>query len=419
MNAPTGSSGQGHMDGHSDGRSGSLLSPFAPIFHRMVERLDRGLESGSIEAILPGGSRRMLGGRSPGPSATVEIRNWRCLWRLVTSGSSGWYEGWTRGEWTSPDPTQVFAVFSCNRAALARGGRASGAALLTKRFMHWLRRNHRAGSRRNIEYHYDLGNDFYVEWLDPGMTYSSAIFAEPGQSLEAAQAVKLQAMLDRTATQAGDTILEIGCGWGPFAEIAARAGRKLHGITLSREQKAYAEARMARQALEGVAITLTDYRDIADTYDAVVSIEMVEAVGQEYWPHYLGSIARALKPGGRAAIQYISFDDALFDGYADNVDFIQTYIFPGGLLVSESRFRAIAEAQGLSWADHASFGASYAETLKQWRENFDAAAAARRLPAQFDRKFIDLWRYYLMYCEGGFRGGGIDVAQVTLVKEAA
>lgn len=419
MNAPMGSSGHSHMEGHSGERSGRLLSPLAPLFRRVADRIDRGIEAGSIEAVFPDGVRRILGGRAPGPAAAIDIRSWRALWRLVTAGSSGWYEGWAKGEWASPDPTQVFAVFSRNRAALARGARASGAALLTKRFMHRLRRNHRAGSRRNIEYHYDLGNDFYVEWLDPSMTYSSAIFAEPGQSLEAAQVAKLEAMLARTGTRPGETILEIGCGWGPFAEVAARAGRKLHGITLSREQKAYAEARMARAALEGVEITLTDYRDVAGTYDAVASIEMVEAVGQEYWPHYLGAVARALKPGGRAAIQYISFDDALFDGYADNVDFIQTYIFPGGLLVSESRFRAIAEAEGLSWTDHASFGASYAETLKQWRENFDAAAAAGRLPAQFDRKFIDLWRYYLMYCEGGFRGGGIDVAQITLVKEKA
>jgi cyclopropane-fatty-acyl-phospholipid synthase len=417
MNAPMGSSGHSHMEGHSGARRGSLLAPLAPLFRRMVDRLDRGLDFGSIEAILPDGTRRMVGGRAPGPAAAVDIRSWRALLRLVTSGSSGWYEGWAKGEWASPDPVQVFAVFSRNRVALARGARATGMALLAKRFMHWLRRNHRAGSRRNIEYHYDLGNDFYVEWLDPGMTYSSAIFAEPGQSLEAAQAVKLETMLARTATKPGETILEIGCGWGPFAEAAARAGRRLHGITLSREQKAYAEARMARQGIDGVEFSLTDYRDVTGTYDAVVSIEMVEAVGQEYWPHYLGTIARALKPGGRAAIQYISFDDALFEGYAENVDFIQTYIFPGGLLISESRFRAIAEAEGLSWQDHASFGLSYADTLKQWRENFDAAAAAGRLPAQFDRKFIDLWRYYLMYCEGGFRGGGIDVAQITLVKE--
>ncbi len=417
MNAPMGSSGQGHEAGAPGDRRGGLLSPFAPIFRRMLDRIDRGIEQGSLELIEPGGARRMLGGRKPGPAAVVEIRNWRALMRLATGGSSGWYEAWKAGEWASPDPVQIFALFSLNRTGLGREARATGFALLAKRFAHWLRRNHRAGSKRNIEYHYDLGNDFYVEWLDPGMTYSSAIFADPGQSLELAQAAKLEAILARTGTEPGETILEIGCGWGSFAEAAARAGRKLRGITLSREQKAYAEARMAGAGLTGVDISLTDYRDVTGTYDAVASIEMVEAVGQEYWPHYLGTIARALKPGGRAAIQYISFDDALFDDYAGNVDFIQTYIFPGGLLISESRFRAIAEANGLSWQDHASFGASYAETLRQWCGNFDAAAEAGRLPAQFDRRFIDLWRYYLMYCEGGFRGGGIDVAQVTLVKE--
>ena len=417
MNAPMGSSGHGHLERHSGDRPGSLMTPFAPLFRGMVDRLDGGLDYGSIEAILPDGTRRMLGGRAPGPDAAIDLRSWRALLRLVTGGSSGWYIAWTKGEWASPDPVQLFAVFGRNRATLAAGARASGIALLAKRFAHWLRRNHRAGSRRNIEYHYDLGNDFYAEWLDPSMTYSSAIFADPGQSLEAAQAAKLEAMLARTATRAGDTILEIGCGWGPFAEFAARAGRKVHGVTLSREQKAYAEGRMAGQDLGGVDIAITDYRDITGTYDAVVSIEMVEAVGQDYWPHYLAAIAGALKPGGRAAIQYISFDDALFDAYASNVDFIQTYIFPGGMLLSESRFRAIAAAEGLSWQDRVTFGAGYAETLRQWRANFDAAVAAGRMPQQFDRKFIDLWRYYLMYCEGGFRGGGIDVAQVTLVKE--
>ncbi|MES2444185.1 MAG: cyclopropane-fatty-acyl-phospholipid synthase family protein [Pseudomonadota bacterium] len=417
MNAPMGNSGHGHTEGHAGEAPAGVLSLLAPIFRSTVERIDRGIESGSLEVVLPGGARRMLGGRGPGPMAAIDLRSWRALLRLAMAGSSGWYEAWAKGEWASPDPVQVFAVFSRNRAALAGPARATGMSLLVKRLAHWLRRNHRAGSRRNIEYHYDLGNDFYVEWLDSGMTYSSAIFAEPGQPLELAQAAKLEAMLARTATKPGDTILEIGCGWGPFAEVAAKAGRKVSGITLSREQKAFSEARMARQGLDGVEIALTDYRDITGSYDAVVSIEMVEAVGQEYWPHYLGAIAGALKPGGRAAIQYISFDDAMFEDYARNVDFIQTHIFPGGLLVSERRFRAIAETQGLGWRDHTAFGPSYAETLRQWRTNFDAAAAAGRLPAQFDRKFIDLWRYYLMYCEGGFRGGGIDVAQVTLVKE--
>lgn len=390
---------------------------FAPAFRAMVDRFDRGMVAGSLEAILPDGSRRMLGGREPGPAAAIDLRSWRALVRLATSGSSGWYQAWAKGEWASPDPVQVFALFGRNRATLGSAARASGLRLLAKRFGHWLRRNHRDGSRRNIEFHYDLGNDFYETWLDPSMAYSSALFTAPDQNLGEAQAAKLDAILARTATKAGDTILEIGSGWGSFAEPAARAGRRVHGLTLSREQKAYAEKRIAKAGLAGVDFGLTDYRDATGVYDAVVSIEMVEAVGQEYWPHYLDAIARALKPGGRAAIQYIAYDDEFFEDYAANVDFIQTYIFPGGLLISESRFRALAERHGLAWHDRQGFGLSYAETLRIWREAFDAAAAAGRLPEQFDRKFIDLWRYYLMYCEGGFRGGGIDVAQVTLVKQ--
>jgi len=416
MNAPMGNRGSAVSEERAGESPGAGFGWLSPLFSGMVKRFDRGFVAGSLEATLPDGSRRMLGGRGDGPAAAIVVRSWRALLRLVMSGSAGWYEGWARGEWMSPDPVQLFALFSRNRVTLAQAARAKGLSLLARRFAHWLRRNHREGARRNIEFHYDLGNDFYALWLDAGMTYSSAIYADPGQSLAEAQAAKLDAMLRRTATRPGETILEIGCGWGSFAEAAGCAGRKVHGITLSKEQKAWAEARIARAGITGVDFALTDYRDVTGTYDAVASIEMVEAVGQEYWPHYLGGIARALKPGGRAAIQYISFDDALFEDYAANVDFIQTHIFPGGLLISENRFRAIAEANGLRWTDRAAFGASYAETLRQWRINFDAAVAGGRLPRNFDRKFIDLWRYYLMYCEGGFRGGGIDVAQVTLVK---
>jgi cyclopropane-fatty-acyl-phospholipid synthase len=393
-------------------RGRGAMVVLAPFVLRLIDRVDRGIAEGSIDLTLPDRTRRMLGGRAPGPRAVVELHDWRALVRLALAGSGGWYEAWAAGEWASPDPVQVFAVFSRNRLSLAEPGRATGPWRAAKRFWHWLNRNHRGGSRRNIEYHYDLGNDFYAPWLDAGMTYSSAIFADPGQPLEDAQAAKLEAMLNRTATAPGDTILEIGCGWGSFAEVALAAGRKVHGITLSSEQLAYAQARNPMGEFG-----LTDYRDVTGTCDAVVSIEMAEAVGREYWPAYLSAISRALRPGGRAALQIITFDDAMFEGYASNVDFIQAYIFPGGLLISESRFRALAEAEGMTWHDQSNFGPSYAETLKRWRANFDDAVAANRLPAQFDAKFIDLWRYYLMYCEGGFRGGGIDVAQVTLVKE--
>ncbi|MFC3581476.1 SAM-dependent methyltransferase [Sphingomonas hylomeconis] len=419
MNAITPNRGRrfGPARGRRRARKGDwLLNRFGRLFHRILDRIDTGLLSGSIEASLPDGTNRLLGGRAPGPTVIVDMPSWRAIVRLITGGSAGWYRAWADGDWSSPDPVPLFDLFMRNAVSLGETARAGGLKRFIGLMTHWLRRNDRAGSRRNIEFHYDLGNDFYGLWLDPGMTYSSAMFASPEQSLEAAQQAKLDAMLARTATAPGDTILEIGSGWGSFAETAARAGRKLHGITLSAEQKAAVDARMAAAGLHDVTVSLTDYRDVAGQYDAVVSIEMVEAVGQRYWPAYLQAVAAALKPGGRAAIQYILIDDAIFESYARNVDFIQRYVFPGGMLLSESRFRALAEQHGLDWHDRVTFGLDYAETLRRWRVAFDAAVDAGKLPIEFDAHFVALWRYYLMYCEGGFRGGGIDVAQVTLVK---
>ena len=390
----------------------------AKVVRPLVARIDRGLVSGAMTVSFPeGGAAIRLGGRSSGPEAIVILNSWRALWRLTMDGSIGWYEGWAAGEWESPNPVAVIEVFSLNRRSLATAGRAQGISRLVRRFWHRGHRNNRAGARRNIQEHYDLGNEFYSLWLDASMTYSSAIFSHEGESLEDAQRRKLAAILDRSATEPGDRILEIGCGWGSFAETAARAGIRVHGITLSTEQKAFAEQRIAAQGLDGVEIDLLDYRDVTGRYDGVASIEMVEAVGEEYWPDYLATIARALKPGGRAAIQYIAIDDGMFDGYARNVDFIQRYVFPGGMLLSESRFLAIAKQCGLRCSDRLTFGLDYAETLRRRREAFDRVIAANLLPAKFDKKFIGLWRFYLMYCEGGFRGGGIDVAQVTLVKD--
>jgi cyclopropane-fatty-acyl-phospholipid synthase len=391
---------------------------FARGFQTILDRIDRGLEYGSIECTLPDGSTRLLGGRGLGPAATGTLHDWKALLRLVRGGSAGWYEAWAAGEWSSVDPVQIFDLFMRNRVSLGTVGRPSGLAKLVGTAMHALRRNSRNGARRNIEFHYDLGNDFYQAWLDESMTYSSALFDEPisdSERLESAQHRKIETLLDRLALRAGDNLLEIGCGWGSLAEFAVREHAvSYHGITLSSEQKAYADTRLA--GLGDAAVALTDYRDVHGEYDAIASVEMVEAVGQKYWPDYLATISRCLKPGGRAAIQYIRIEDEIFESYASGTDFIQHYIFPGGMLLSKSRFRALAEAYGLEWRDHHDFGLHYAETLKRWRKRFDAAVEQGRLPPGFDEKFVSLWRYYLMYCEGGFRGGGINVAQVTLVK---
>lgn len=395
-------------------KAGALAS-FDRLFVPLLDRIDRGLVTGSLDVTLPGGGARRLGGRAPGAAAIVDLRSWRALYRLATGGSAGWYEAWVAGEWASPDPTALFELFVANRASLGDTARARPWSRLARRLAHLARANHREGARANVAYHYDLGNDFYAAWLDPTLTYSSAIFAAPGEPLEAAQHRKLAAILARTATKPGDTILEIGCGWGSFARTASEGGRRVHALTLSTEQAAHVRA----LGLPGVEVALTDYRDAAGSFDAIASIEMVEAVGERYWPDYLAAIARLLKPGGRAALQYIAIDDAIFDAYARNVDFIQSYVFPGGLLLSERRFRALAERAGLAWTERTAFGLDYAETLHRWRSAFDHADAEGRLPADLDTAFRDLWRYYLMYCEGGFRGGGITVAQVTLMKPAA
>ena len=381
----------------------------APVFHRILDRIDRGLAAGAIDACLPDGTRRLLGGHGEGPVAVVRLHRWRALRRLVSAGSIGWYEGWEAGDWSSPDLVPIFDLFMRNRATLGDTARAKSVPKLAARALHRLRRNHRAGSRRNVAAHYDLGNDFYREWLDPTLTYSSALGEGP---LEAGQRRKLGAILSRTGAAAGDRVLEIGCGWGSFAATAAAAGVRVHALTLSTEQRDHVLAR----DLPGVTVGLTDYRDVQGTYDAVASIEMVEAVGAEYWPAYLETVARVLKPGGRAAIQFIKIADDVWDKYAANVDFVQRYVFPGGALICEPRFRALAGGAGLAWTDRLAFGRDYADTLAEWRRRFEAAAREGRLPARFDARFQRLWRFYLMYCEGGFRGGGIDVVQVTLVK---
>ena len=397
--------------------SGVLGRLFSRGMARLLDQLHEKLEVGGVEATLPDGSQRRIGFHRDGPVAVVQLNSWYALVRLATSGSIGWYRAWVKGEWRSPDPVPLFALFMANGESLGDIGRAKGSARWYNALRHRRKDNDLLGARENIAAHYDLGNDFYREWLDPTMSYSSARFGA-GDDLEAAQRRKVSLLLDRLDLKPGTQLLEIGCGWGTLAIEAARRGATVVGLTLSAEQKSWAEAKIAEAELsDRIEIRMQDYRQISEQFDAIASVEMAEAVGEKWWPTYMESIARNLKPGGKAALQFISMNHRLFKGYARNPDFIQAYIFPGGMLIDEPRFEALAKGRGLSWQDREGFGLDYAETLKIWRQRYDAAVREGRLTG-FDERFHNLWRYYLMYCEGGFRGRGIDVAQVTMARAA-
>ena len=396
---------------------GGLIARFtSPAFSKVLDEIDRKLACGGIDATLPGGEKCRLGFHAKGPKAVVRLSSWLALVRLATSGSVGWYKAWTLGEWSSPDPVTVFELFSVNAVPLGQVGRAKGPFRWINAIAHRLRDNAPDKARQNIAAHYDLGNDFYSAWLDETMTYSSARFASADDSLEDAQLRKVRTLLDRLDLKPGQHLLEIGCGWGTLAIEAAKRGVSVVGLTLSIEQKSWAERKIAEAGLsDRIEIRLQDYRDTEETFDAVASVEMVEAVGRRWWGAYLDSIARNLKAGGAAALQFISIDHRIFDRYAQNADFIQTYIFPGGMLLDEPQFEELAKERGLFWQDRLGFGLDYAETLKRWRDRYNRAVASGLLTG-FEEPFHNLWRYYLMYCEGGFRGGAIDVAQVTMVK---
>ncbi len=376
-----------------------------------------------VRVNLPDGTTRQLGGRAPGFEAEANVHDWRALLRLATAGSVGCYQGWEAGDWSSPDPVALFALFCANAVSLGDAARARGPWRLIGRALHWFNRNNRVGAARNIHAHYDLGNDFYGAWLGSTMAYSSAMFEDAGPSqwqqrmdeLDYAQLAKIKAIANRAALPEDGTALEIGCGWGAQAIALSGSAAHVDAISLSEEQLAFCRA-VPGSDVDKIDFLKQDYRDVAGQYDAVVSVEMVEAVGQEYWPNFFDCLDRNLKPGGRAVLQYIMIDDRVFPAYSRGADFIQTYIFPGGMLVSEAAFRALAAERRLAWTDNVAFGLDYAETLRLWREAFDLAVAENRLPDGFDDRFVRLWRFYLMYCEGGFRGGLIDVAQVTLIK---
>jgi cyclopropane-fatty-acyl-phospholipid synthase len=395
---------------------GRLTRIISPAFSKVLDEIARGIERGGLEVTLPSGSKRRIGFRAPGPDAAVRLSSWMALVRLALGGSVGWYKAWILGEWSSPDPVAIFELFSANAVSLGDVGRAKGPFRWVNSLAHRLRDNAPRKARQNIAAHYDLGNDFYSAWLDETMTYSAARFAGQQMSLEGAQRHKVKLLLDRLDLKPGDRLLEVGCGWGSLAIAAAKRGVEVVGLTLSTEQKAWAEEKVAKAGLsEKIEIRLQDYRETNERFDAIASVEMVEAVGERWWGAYLDCIARNLKPNGRAALQFISMRHELFDRYARNPDFIQTYIFPGGMLLDEPKFESLARERGLSWENRGAFWLDYAETLRRWRDRYNLAVAQGKL-AGFGETFHNLWRYYLMYCEGGFRGGAIDVAQVTMVR---
>ncbi|MEL6709256.1 MAG: cyclopropane-fatty-acyl-phospholipid synthase family protein [Pseudomonadota bacterium] len=418
MNAPSVQSGPRGGDLLSGGdrfasAPGFFSKLFAPGFGAIINAVDAGIERGSMLAHLPDGTTRLLGGRAPGFDAQIELKDWRALLRLATSGSIGWYQAYESGEWESEDHVALYAVMGDNARTLGGTARPSGPFKWAARLVHFFNRNSKAGSRRNISAHYDLGNDFYSAWLDPSMTYSSALglgSSDGEAALVSAQQAKVEALIGRLGTF--ESALEIGCGWGTLADNLARTGAGVTAISLSEEQLAYARQHKS----PAVRFEKRDYRDVSGQYDAIASCEMVEALGREYWPTFMDAVAGNLKPGGRAAVQYISMADDLFETYANTTDFIQAYVFPGGLLIKTREFRSLAEARGLEWRDQTDFGLDYAETLRIWRASFDRAVEEGRLPAGFDARFVKLWRTYLAYCEAGFRCRNVDVHQVTLIK---
>lgn len=393
------------------------LTAELPRAARRVLTLLRHLRHGSLDIQTPDGEQLHFG-QEQQPRAAIRITDWAVCEAALKSGDVGFAESFMAGHWTSPDLSALLELLIRNRTeleALFYGGFWGG---LLYRVRHALNRNTRTGSRKNIQAHYDLGNEFYRLWLDPTMNYSSAWFegAKSGDLVQAQQA-KMRRALAEAQVAPGSRVLEIGCGWGAVAEVAARDfSAHLTGVTLSTEQLAWAQDRLATAGLSA-DLRLQDYRDIADEpFDAVVSIEMFEAVGREYWDGYFRTVADKLKPGGRACIQSITIRDDLFERYVRSTDFIQQYIFPGGLLPSPSQFRLHAERAGLKVVNELAFGADYAETLRRWRETFlSQEQRVRRLG--FDTRFMRIWEFYLAYCEAAFATGNTSVMQFTLQRD--
>ena len=388
------------------------------VFAMLLRLLAANWTFGRLTVQLPNGETHVLTGKQPGPSGMMTVRDYRFARRVLAAGDIGFAEGYIAGEWDSPHLAALLETLVDNYDHIRRLFDGNLLMWVVNWLGHRTNRNSKTGSKKNIHAHYDLGNAFYSNWLDGTMTYSSARFTREDETLEAGQREKYAALARMMDLKPGMSVLEIGCGWGGFAEFATREiGAQVTGITISQEQHGFARQRLFNAGLAAHAdIQLIDYRDVQGRFDRVASIEMFEAVGKEYWPGYFSKVHDVLKPGGIAGLQIITIQDDLFDEYNARTDFIQKYVFPGGMLPSEERLAPVVAKAGLSWQSVERFGVDYAATLKRWDERFQASwGEISKIPG-FDERFRRLWRFYLAYCEAGFRSRRTDVIQLTLSK---
>ncbi|MBC7132705.1 MAG: class I SAM-dependent methyltransferase [Roseovarius sp.] len=388
-----------------------------PRYFAQCFAVAQAMRAGRLDIRLPDGRVFRAEGHAPGIAAELHIHDPEVFARLVREGHLGFSEAYLDGDWSTPDLQAFMDLLSDDNDAIYCGYPGQRLVQFYERLRFWLRRNSKEQARRNIEYHYDLGNDFYALWLDRTMTYSSAFFETGAERLEEAQRAKYARMVDAMGVRPGDHVLEIGCGWGGFAEYAARErGLRVTGLTISPAQLAHARKRMADAGIsDRVTLKLQDYRDETGTYDGVASIEMFEAVGEKYWPVFFDTLRGRLKPGARATLQIITLEDRRFEAYRKEVDFIQKYIFPGGMLPGPAALRGQIARAGLRELSAVTFGQSYSETLRRWHATFNA-----RWPEiaamGFDARFRRMWNFYLTSCAAAFRGGSCDVMQITIAR---
>ncbi len=393
--------------GHSD-----LPRYFTAVFD-IVSNLDHG----RIDFKLPDGRVFRARGKHPGRAVELAVHNPDAFARLIREGDLGFSDAYLEGWWSVSDLQVFMDLLLDHNEAVFDGFPGMGLVRMYERMRHWMNRNSRAQARRNISYHYDLGNDFYAKWLDETMTYSSAKFETGQEDLFKAQLAKYASLVDQMGVKPGDHVLEIGCGWGGFAEYAARErGLRVTGLTISREQHDFAVARLKKAGVsDQVDIVMRDYREETGVYDAVASIEMFEAVGEQYWATYFETVRKRLKPGGKATLQIITVDNKRFEAYRKGVDFIQKHIFPGGMLPSEKALRSEIARAGLKRLGSIEFGESYSQTLRRWHETFNEKWE-EITELGFDERFHRMWNYYLTSCAAAFRSGNCDVTQVTMKR---